>query len=227
MKTRQSFVANSSSSSFIIGCKAVPSTVEEAGTIWFGNKSRFIAPVILEALFAELKVVDINLDSLLNKAKSIYNINKFWHMVPKDEDCDITCEEWKLIYALSYKFHNEELYGRENYYSSNEPTELEMYIDEKVNKLIETEYPTAKNKYEIPWLVRQKIEDNWFRRKSVKELFIKEIEYFISTIQGYSKDKNTVFMTGIFADEDGPLGCECEHGSHWEKFPSYVRFSNH
>lgn len=215
MKTRTGFVANSSSSSFIIGCKSIPKSVEEAGEVWFGCSKDYVAPVIIKGLFDELKEFPLNFDKLLEMSKT-YSF-KWSH----DEDTE-QCNERVILDELSSIFKYEQEYS--NY--GNGKTLFEMRMDNLFKKEQKLN-PELKSIYNVPWETRQKWEEDWYAQKEVRENFIKTVESFIRQMKGYNKDKMTVFMMGEFGDEGGGLYAELEHGSHWEKFPSYERFSHH
>ena len=215
MKTRSGFVSNSSSSSFIIGCKSIPKTVEEAGEIWFGETKEFVAPVIIQGLFDGLKEFSLDFDKLLEMSKT-YSFK--W-----DDNKDIEqCNERSILDELSQIFKYEQEYS--NYGCGKTLFEKNM---DKIFKKEQKLNPELKSLYNIPWEVRQQWEADWYEQKEVREEFIKSVESFIRLIKGYNKDKMGVFMMGEFSDNEGALQSQLEHGEHWDFFPSHERFSHH
>lgn len=217
MKTRSSFVANSSSSSFIIGCSKLPTTVEEAGDIWFGSAKDYVAPIILQSLFEDLKQVFIDFDLLLEKAKK-HRYDKRFAEEKSIEDTIVS----ELFSNFSYR----EEYNGGWSYGNYRQNPFEEYLTKQILK----KFPeSGGNKYHssVDYKKRNQIVAGWYKKKEVKEAFLREVESFIRDIKGYREEPNTVFMTGEFSDGDGELGSELEHGSHWDKFTAFVRFSHH
>ena len=213
MKTRSSFVANSSSSSFIIGCSKLPESVEDASEVWFGSKKDYVAPIVVRNLFTTLKEYKIDLDKMLEIAKSTKSI--YWddHELNNDNiENEILSEiASNLRYSKSYSSG----YGR--------VTELEELI-EKSNKKIEKKYPNTEW-FNIPYSVinktHEKVERKYYMREDILEQFVDEVEWFVNKFKKYP-----VLMEGEFED-DTEIGAECEHGDHWNKFPEYEKFSHH
>jgi hypothetical protein len=227
MKTRQSFVANSSSSSFIIGVSAIPNTIGEFGDIVFGRTKEYVAPIIMENLFSGLTPFPLDLNKLRSIAQNIKCINRVWEEAPKfaeNEYDDITMDnEWKILYKLSTHFS-----------FRYDDTDYDNYIDKRVRKILTKQFPNKSeeeldrySEYDIPDMKRFEIINDYFKLKRIKENFLLNVESFIHKIQGYQPDKFTNFLYGTFCDEDGSLGSELEHGGHWDKINTAVRFSNH
>ncbi len=216
MKTRIDFVTNSSSSSFIIACNKIPSDMYEAAEVWFGNKKGFIGPLIIEGLFNGLKEFKLDLTKLLEDAKT-YNISRYGYYDNEDE----ISSERIVLQGFASEFTNEEEYGRSYFLSPDSPTRFKVFEKEELKKLMD-KYPDAKREWDLPYEERKKIEEAWYKKPEVKERFINTVQEFVNRFEGFE-----FFMHGEFADEEGELGAELEHGDHWGKFPEIIRFSHH
>lgn len=211
-KFRQDFVTNSSSSSFIIACNKIPSDMHEAAEIWFGDQKDYIGPIIIQGLFNGLSEFKVDFDKLLDKAKND-KLSRYDYGDSSSEDT--------IISELFSNFSFEEEYGPGWCYDSRNPTAFKKYEEQENQKLLK-KFPEAKNIYQIPYSERASIEDAWYKKPKVRARFVEKVQDFIDTFKGFD-----CLMTGSFADEDGELGSELEHGSHWDRFPEMIRFSHH
>jgi hypothetical protein len=194
MKIRNGFVSNSSSSSFIIGCKRVPNLQDEALNIWFGIKQGLIAPDIFYNIFNNMKEIKATREETLASVEETTGERIF----DGDNWNQTICEE----------FHNDlwfhEIYG--NNYNRGGSPEYQAFA---------SQYPDSLG------LSSWKIQELYFRTEGYKEKLRKKINEFFDKFEGY------VMMQAEFSDNDGELGSETEHGSHWRYFPVYQQFSHH
>jgi len=235
MKTRSSFVANSSSSSFIIGCIAYPNTMEEAGKLWFDRDADFIAPVILKGLYNELKPMKLDLDKMLEMAKTLK-----WEDIQYPYDEENIDKEMLVLYELSnifeYDEESEVMYGM-RCFSSDSKRPYCVFKRKEEDKICKKH--GAKRLYDIKDLnhyeFSKMIEAKWFNKKENRERWAHEVECFVRRFKSKNvyndetkdfQEQPLFLMEGSFED-DSHLGSELEHGAHWEKFPVYQRFSHH
>jgi len=227
MKRRQAFVANSSSSSFLISVDRIPMCLEEAGEVFFGDQKDFFAPVIIEGLYDGLKEFPLDFNKLLTYAETLKQINGVNEQFPyNDDEHNLFDNEAYILSQLSSNFQYEEEYGCKEYLRSDEPSKFEQYRDKWLGKLRDKKYPEMKNLHQIPWHEKRLIEERYFRLKHVRSSWVEYVYVFIKEMQGYRQVKNTIFMYGNFSDETN-LGSRLEHGDHWEIFSSKIRFSHH
>lgn len=214
MKIRNSFVANSSSSSFIIGCDKIPNSVEEAADIWFGDTKDFVAPIIIKGLFDEFKPIQIDFDKLKEKASSLKSLN--W----EDSKFDNSTEEI-ILREIKNNHYWDHKYG--NDYSWSEKTKLQKKIDVAKERVIKKNKDKNFNEYSNEfWKAEERIEKKYFSDKKVIDDYICMVDNFIREFKHYN-----IIMAGEFADDSGKLGSELEHGDHWNKFKSVERYSHH
>ena len=229
MKIRNSFVANSSSSSFIIGCSKVPESVDEAGTIWFGKKVGSVAPDVTSYIFNKIKEFKLDFDKML-EIVSTTNLIDLWH--------ESTCNEEIILREIFNDFWCSVRYSRGWNKDSNYEKELKKAEDiflkkydvkcsydlyEKFRTEPDSKISDEGKKVNEKFIKLQNdFEKKWFDKPEVKDAFIKLVEKFIDSFNKY----NTL-MYGECADEDGEIGFMAEHGDHWKIVPKYRKFSHH
>ncbi|MFA7287432.1 MAG: hypothetical protein WC055_00985 [Melioribacteraceae bacterium] len=201
MKSRNFFVSNSSSSSFIIGVNKIPETPEEAADVWFGDKQDSVSISVLRGIFEGLKEFPLDLEKLKESAE-----NKPWEEISGyDED--------NVLSELASNFYYSEEYGSGNgFFYSSRPTPMKQWADNEITK--------RKIKQD-DYSAKYKVEKEWFDLPEVRVRFVKIVDEFISEFKEYK-----LFMVGEFGD-DTELGREIEHDFNWEKYFTYRQFSHH
>lgn len=216
MKVRQAFVANSSSSSFLIGVHNIPTTVDEGRKEFFCHGGEFVCDAVVQHMIEGMKPYKLDLDLLLEIAKT-----RKWKDVHNYSD-DRKPEE-EILSNLAQDFEISERYhtfaGGGSMWSSNDLKPMEEWTRAEEDKLVK-KLGLAKS-WDIPWKERQKIENRWFDKKATKQAFISQVEWFCNDFRKYE-----ILMYGEFSD-DYTLGSEVEHGGHWDKVLDYKRFSHH
>lgn len=211
MKTRQAFVANSSSSSFIIGISHIPVSEKDAAETFFGKESDKVSSDIVRGLFNEFTEFKFSLKKLRKMAEK-HGIDKYY------DDEKVSNERYILSeLASNFSFRTE-------YYDRDERI-FEQFEREELLKKYKAKYPEfdgSRYRSMVTWQDRQKIRKMWYSKDSVRKQFIEYVEQFIAVFQ---KVKNPKFMKGTFADDCGEG--ELEHGDHWTIMDAVIRFSHH
>jgi hypothetical protein len=212
MKRRKGFVTNSSSTSFIISCKSIPTSIEEAKEIWFGEHAKYVNEDIIDFLFRNLKEYKIDLKKVIEIAES-----KTWAHINdyRREEIEFS-EEYDFLNEIASSFEFEEIYNDENgYYSSPNKNSFHQWMDKEYKKL-------KVDGRTLEYKKRKSLENKWFNRKEVRERFIIYVKEHV-----YSLDNYPVCMQVEVGNEDGEIGSEIEYYFNWERFPGHVRFSHH
>jgi hypothetical protein len=212
MKRKKTFVTNSSSTSFIIGCSKIPSSTEEAKEIWFGDKATSVSEEVLKFFFQNFEEYKIDFDKVLELAKT-----KPWSDIHSYSDNENELNERVFLSEVASKFAYPETHENDGpgCWSSSKKNPFEQYMEVEYEKL------NVKNKYDIPWSKRQKLEDAWFEQKEVRDRFILAVESMINKI-----NKQPIHMQTVVGDDSSFTG-EIEHNFSWSLFPEHVRFSHH
>lgn len=233
MKIRTGFVANSSSSSFIVSTTKEPKTSEEASEMWFKKE---IKEEIANYVFASLR--KINFDFMyLDKLKELKEYKEIDAKINKDIDLLIKkgkidfCEvrekypQYDIILELLNVFVSETIYQPKIYkmnelsYTACDDSEFKAYCEKNGfdSKSIYREKVSEKER-KNHWKTEQKLEKEFLSMYSHKllELF----EKFINKFSG----KHIYY--GEFSD-DTQMGSEVEHHGPWSYFDSQLRFSHH
>lgn len=216
MKVRQAFVANSSSSSFLIGCNTVPTTIDTARKEFFSYGGEFVCDAVVQHMIENMKPykLGLNFNLLLEMAKT-----KKWKDI-NNYNQNTTSVEVILLW-LAQNFDYSEKYNKcDNYLIYNCPfTPFETWVSAEEDKLVKK--LGVKARWDIPYKYREKIKNRWFDKKKVKEAFVQDVEWFCNDFSKYE-----ILMYGEFSD-DTNIGSEVEHGGHWEKTRAFRRFSHH
>lgn len=206
MKTRQGFVSNSSSSSFIIGVDKIPYSVEEAVDVWFKEDKDRVSVAVQSEMFNVLKEMKIDLKRLRELADLKWAEIKALDNYEEDQ-----AGEGIILGELSSEFYYKEEYSSGSW-SSRNSSPIESWVNEEMEKR-----GFKKDDYRERYLIK----NEWFDLPEVKEKFIQYVEKFITHFEKYK-----LFMIGEFCD-DTSLGSEIEHDFNWEGFFTYQRFSHH
>lgn len=223
MKIRNSFVANSSSSSFIIGLDRMPTDAIDAAEVYFGDKKGFVGSAITDYMYSSFRQIPIDFNKMfgLLESKSISEFENY------DYDDTRPFEEQILDEFLSqytYKAKND----FKGYWSSAEKTRYEIFEENELHKWVlsmgfedyaDMELSKTVSWGEI-WEKKKHIEDDWFKLPENAEALKAALQKFVDKFKDYP-----VIMQAEFSD-DSILGGECEHGDHWAYITNH-RFSHH
>lgn len=176
-KIRHGFVSNSSSSSFIIGCSKIPTTIEEAKEIWFDGED--ISERFLTFMFKHLKEIDLDINKILDFVDSDDSFDPW-----KDED---NPEFWAWNFCRELKelliFHEEYMYD----YDTGEQGSKEF------RDFVGKDWDNYQERYNA--------EQRYFNSKIFKEKLIE----FISEVVDEFKECNHFMQVEVSDDFNGDI----------------------
>lgn len=208
MKIRSGFVANSSSSSFILGCDSIPSNYLEAGLMWFGENA--VDHEALRHMFEEFKPIQIDFDRMLSRTIN-EKFSELTNCIEIEDDPDFNLTD-SLLSEILYNIHFYQKYTGE--------CEFRRFESKQIHKFFAA---TDIDENDMSWEDRSKLYDNikdaYYEDK--KQLLIDGIQKFIDTFKGCN-----VLMSAEFGDHTH-YGSLCEQGDHWDNCKNVWRFSHH
>jgi len=215
MKIRSGFVANSSSSSFIVTCSKVPENHHEAREILFGERKKWIPEIVSKFIFSELRTFEFDPE----KVKELLTLYSFTDLDHCSNVKLPECNEIDFIKECHSEFWYQETFGETLINGFCIPSNTYSWLEDEfsVEEIVKMKYEEKERHFET-----------YFALEETNERFKNFVESKLWDLTStYPQIENPVFMQCEIEDHS-EIGSEVEHNStYWEKMHGYVRFNHH